>query len=149
MALGVAGLSNSGHGIDGGYPGAPSVLVHMRDTQARDIIAKGQLADDLTSFGGFSRFLPYCSIDLKERDVLYLRCGSGGGYGDPLARDPKEVQVDVVNGLISSTTAEAVYGVVLDAKHSIDRPATLGARDKLRSGRAPTSPAHPPPGWRG
>ena len=143
VALGVAGLSNSGHGTDGGYPGAPSVLVHMRDTQARDIMAKGQLASDLTAFGGTSRLLPYCSVDLKERDVLYLRCGSGGGYGDPLERDPKAVQADVVNALISRTTAEAVYGVVLDTEHKIDRPATARAREKLRARRAPASPSRP------
>jgi N-methylhydantoinase B len=138
VALGVAGLSNSGHGADGGYPGAPSVLVHMKDTTARDVLASGRLATDPAQFGGQSRFLPYCSVDLKARDVLYLRCGSGGGYGDPLERDPKAVQADVVNALISPETAEGVYGVVIGSDRAVDRAATVRVRESLRARRAPS-----------
>ena len=58
--------------------------------------------------------LPYCEIDLKPDGVLYIRSASGGGYGDPLERDPKLVAEDFSNGLISKETAEEIYGVILD-----------------------------------
>jgi N-methylhydantoinase B/oxoprolinase/acetone carboxylase alpha subunit len=41
---------------------------------------------------------------------------SGGGYGDPLERDPQSVLEDVIEGLVSEGAAREVYGVVLDQK---------------------------------
>lgn len=40
--------------------------------------------------------------------------GGGGGWGDPLQRDPKLVIADVSAGLVSAQRAEADYGVVVD-----------------------------------
>ena len=39
--------------------------------------------------------------------------GGGGGYGDPLGRDPAMVLADVVNGIVSRESAERDYAVVL------------------------------------
>ena len=38
----------------------------------------------------------------------------GGGFGDPLERDPYRVQEDVRQGLVSFNYALRIYGVVLD-----------------------------------
>ncbi len=40
----------------------------------------------------------------------------GGGWGDPLERDPEKVQWDVREGYVSLGAAKDEYGVVLDPK---------------------------------
>jgi N-methylhydantoinase B len=46
---------------------------------------------------------------------VIVRTGGGGGWGDPLERDPERVRWDVLEGLVSREAAEKDYGVVLDA----------------------------------
>jgi N-methylhydantoinase B len=56
--------------------------------------------------------------------VRYETCG-GGGYGDPLERDPALVQEDVREGKVSAARAAAEYGVALTPYSlDIDRAAT-------------------------
>jgi N-methylhydantoinase B len=40
--------------------------------------------------------------------------GGGGGWGDPLTRDPDWVLADVKSGLVSIDRAAADYGIVVD-----------------------------------
>ena len=47
--------------------------------------------------------------------------GGGGGYGDPLERDPEKVLDDVLDGFINETHAREDYGVVLT---EVDEPFT-------------------------
>ncbi len=47
-------------------------------------------------------------------EVIRLWSGGGGGYGDPLTRDPAAVARDVAAGLVSPGRARDVYGVALD-----------------------------------
>ena len=48
----------------------------------------------------------------------------GGGYGDPLQRDPDLVLEDVRDGYISVDQAAADYGVVIVASGAVDVKAT-------------------------
>jgi len=69
-----------------------------------------------------------------ESRVVFLTAG-GGGWGDPLERDPQDVAADVREGYIS---AEAVtdYGVVLDqVTGAPDLAATKELRASLRQKR--------------
>jgi len=50
---------------------------------------------------------------LKHGDVYRLVQPGGGGYGDPLERDPEAVREDAAQGKISAAHARAAYGVVL------------------------------------
>lgn len=45
---------------------------------------------------------------------IHLLTGGGGGYGSPLARDPKSVRKDVRAGYVSAAAARDTYGVVLE-----------------------------------
>jgi N-methylhydantoinase B len=135
VALGVAGLRNSGHGLAGGYPGAPSLLVHLEDTAVRRLLAESGPLDNLDELGGRSTLLPYCTIGLTANDVLFMRFASGGGYGDPLERDPGRVVNDVANGLVSVDAAEMVYGVVIRAGGGLYMAATDRRRESLRRER--------------
>jgi N-methylhydantoinase B len=69
--------------------------------------------------------------------VTYETCG-GGGYGDPLSRDPKLVLQDVVEEKVSPERARDAYGVVIDATAlRIDAEATR----RLRRERRPVATA--------
>lgn len=52
-------------------------------------------------------------IRLEPGDHMIYRSNGGGGFGNPLDRDPERVSADVELGWISSEKASAVYGVVL------------------------------------
>jgi N-methylhydantoinase B len=136
VALGVAGLRNSGQGLFGGYPGAPSLLMLVEGTKVEETIAADQAPDHLPDLGGNGRLLPYCEFDIKKNDVLYMRMSSGGGYGDPLERDPQWVLNDIENGIVSREEASEIYGVVMDGDDgALDLAATEKRRADLRRDR--------------
>jgi len=69
-----------------------------------------------------------------ESRVVFLTAG-GGGWGDPLERDPEAVAADVREGYISPEKA-ADYGVVLDpASGEVDLKATEMLRVRMRGER--------------
>jgi N-methylhydantoinase B/oxoprolinase/acetone carboxylase alpha subunit len=69
----------------------------------------------------------------KAGDVLEIRLPSGGGFGDPLARDPQAVLDDVEDEYLTAEDARRDYGVVLDTgSWTVDEVATR----ELRSARA-------------
>ncbi len=69
-------------------------------------------------------------------DVLVLQSAGGGGYGDPLDREPDRVAADVREGLVSFARARDAYGVVLRADVlEVDAPATSARREALRRSR--------------
>jgi N-methylhydantoinase B len=133
VAYGVAGLENSGHGMFGGYPGAPSVILKMANTKVNQLFAANQPPTQVAVLGGEEQILPYCNFELGDGDVLYMRVASGGGYGDPLKRDPDLVRSDVANSIVSVAAARAVYGVVL-GEHDlqVDLAATRRLRENMR-----------------
>jgi N-methylhydantoinase B len=130
VALGVAGLRNSGQGLFGGYPGAPSLLVLTEGARVEETIAEDTSPDQLEELGGSSRLLPYCEFDIGKNDVLYMRMSSGGGYGDPLEREPQRVLRDVEDSIVSRQEARDIYGVAIDGD---DPTLNLVATDKLRA----------------
>jgi N-methylhydantoinase B len=69
---------------------------------------------------------------LRRGDVARLITGSGGGYGDPMRRDPALVQADVRNELVTVEQAREVYGVVVDPENlAVDEAATHALRVDL------------------
>ena len=135
VAYGVAGLRNSGHGIFGGYPGAPSIMMLMEKTTVQEVMGKNQSPVDISELGGHSKLLPYCNFEVAQGDVLYMRVASGGGYGDPLEREPELVRQDFENGLISRESARNIYGAVIaEADGKVDLAATRELRKTLREG---------------
>ena len=70
--------------------------------------------------------LPHMNIAKDGRFVCYGP--AGGGYGNPLERDPAKVADDVLDEVISIETALKDYGVVLSTKGVVDRAATEKAR---------------------
>jgi N-methylhydantoinase B len=68
-------------------------------------------------------------------DVVVMRSAGGGGFGDPLARDPERVRRDVSAGYVSAERARHGYGVVLSATGDVDMTATAAEREKLAAAR--------------
>jgi N-methylhydantoinase B len=66
---------------------------------------------------------------------VIVRTGGGGGWGDPIERNPALVAEDVAEGFISPKAARQLYGVVLREDGSPDEYATQRARNRLRSAR--------------
>ena len=76
---------------------------------------------------------PYGLTRLYPGDVVTMDAAGGGGYGDPLERDPDMVQGDVLEGYVSMEGAERDYGVVIDEKTlEVDSAATAELRDALK-----------------
>jgi len=104
------------HGLFGGKPGAPSMNIINPDTEYR--------------------LLPVLLTQpeiLKTGDVYRHILAGGGGYGDPLERDPEMVLQDVMEEKITVAHARDQYGVVFDnAACKIDTMATLRLRHKMK-----------------
>jgi N-methylhydantoinase B/acetone carboxylase, alpha subunit len=57
---------------------------------------------------------PYGLTQLKPGDVVTIDAPGGGGYGNPLEREPELVANDVAEGYISIESAQKDYGVAID-----------------------------------
>ena len=73
---------------------------------------------------------------LNAGDVMEIRVGGGGGYGDPLERDPARVARDVELGYQSLEAAHSIYGVRLAPDGSVDHDLTAAQRQQMRIERA-------------
>ena len=68
-----------------------------------------------------------------------MRSQGGGGWGDPLERDPALVLRDVRDGIVSRAAAREVYGVVIASDgRSIDDAATMLERERRRAAEQAT-----------
>ena len=82
------------------------------------------------------------SVDGSRKPVeadseVIVRTGGGGGWGDPLERDPERVRWDVLEEMISMEAAREHYGVVLGDDLALDLAATIALRQsRKRRGHA-------------
>lgn len=74
------------------------------------------------------------NVPIFPREKCITRTSGGGGWGNPLNRDVKRVQDDVIDGLVSVERAKDVYGVVLDPKtFEVNYEATEKLRKELKA----------------
>jgi N-methylhydantoinase B len=116
-----------GHGLAGGYPGAPG----------RYVIARGGAQFErtplhLSDLPGRHESVSWGVYTLQEGDALYVRWNGAGGLGDPMRRAPEAVSADVREGVVTPDAARSVYGVCLDAAGTVDATSTR----ELRGSRA-------------
>ncbi|MBA9006542.1 hydantoinase B/oxoprolinase family protein [Thermomonospora cellulosilytica] len=74
---------------------------------------------------------------VKAGQVIRIRTTGGGGWGDPLNRDPQAVADDVRDGKVSVEGARDDYGVVLTADGEVDKTATDDLRRRMATERGP------------
>lgn len=74
------------------------------------------------------------AVTVSRGEFIKGHQGSGGGYGDPLRRDPRRVLEDVIEGYETVMRARDVYGVVLSGDRArtlhIDEAATAQLRSR-------------------
>ena len=73
-------------------------------------------------------------IKVSKGDLLYFNTWGGGGWGDPLQRDPQLVLTDVKRRLVSAEGARR-YGVVIDDSDQVDTAATEALRAEMAAAR--------------
>ena len=79
---------------------------------------------------GTERERPNGKIDmlrLQRGDVVRIISPAGGGYGQPLRRDPAKVLADLVDGFLTEQDARTSYAVVI-REGKVDEQATAEAR---------------------
>jgi N-methylhydantoinase B len=91
-------------GIFGGMPGKP-LLEKIIYPDGREIIYAGWKENNTWECGGKMFY------DLPPGTMVVLENAGGGGYGDPLERDPNLVLEDVLDGYVSLKAAEEIYGI--------------------------------------
>jgi N-methylhydantoinase B len=110
------------YGVDGGKAGKPFCVTVDLHGRAKDL---GGLVD---------------GEPLAAGQVLRVVTTGGGGWGDPLDREPELVQRDVTQGKVSAAAARDDYGVVLTpgalaGEYEVDRAGTEKRRAALRAAR--------------
>ena len=76
------------------------------------------------------------TMPIRRGAVFQHELPGGGGWGDPLTREPARVLRDVRNGFVSLASARADYGVVVDAAAwTVDAAATERLRADLAAAR--------------
>ncbi len=89
--------------------------------------------------GAKARFLvngipgnPFGLTQLKPGDVVIIDSAGGGGYGNPLERDPEMVEQDVLEGYVTIEKAKEDYGVLIDPiTLKVDKEGTKILREKM------------------
>jgi len=92
--------------------------------------------------GEISHPARYAETMFTTDEAAMLGAPGGGGWGDPLDRDPELVRKDARNQIISRRRANKVYGVVLNMDTElwdVDYPATAKLRQETRQ-RRPQQP---------
>jgi N-methylhydantoinase B len=80
---------------------------------------------------------PMFGTVLQPGELFHHRMAGGGGWGDPLDRDPEAVARDVRDEKVSGAAAAELYGVCLANDGSVDEELTAELRARLRvTGRA-------------
>jgi N-methylhydantoinase B len=133
-------LSNAS-GIDGGYPGAGSQVSVIRQSRVWERLRQGEIPLTYEEFGGTAEHLPSKSDGrLGPDDVFVFYPPGGGGYGDPLDRDPERVRQDVLRGAVTAEGALRYYGVRLTGEGAVDAQATRRERAARMRRRLESAP---------
>jgi len=104
-------------GLYGGGPGRPSMNYLNPDREPAPLPSK-------------------LTMTMKKGDLFRHEVAGGGGWGDPLEREPAFVLRDVLNEFVSERAAREDYGVVLTGKPlAIDAAATAALRQQMRAQR--------------
>jgi N-methylhydantoinase B len=130
--------ASTGVGLFGGYPASTNYFTVRRDSDIRRKFGEGFLPDGERGVHGRLEIVPGMLVsDLGADDVYHVVGCGGGGMGDPIDREPARVGEDVVAGTVSTSAAEALYGVVFGADgRTVDEAATITRRSEIRLSRA-------------
>lgn len=129
-----------GMGLAGGYPATGGQMWHATGTPIREWLATGRLPgtpEELRQLdpGGAPPEPKKFDNRLAEGDVFETMPVPGGGYGDPLLREPELVAADERGGRLAPGDRERIYGVALGQAGEVDADATAAMRQARRRER--------------
>ena len=102
-------------GLFGGHSGKPSTYTHNPEGERKELPSK-------------------ITLNLSANDTISYKISGGGGYGNPLDRDPLAVLADVIDGKVSEKRAREVYGVVVAIdRREVDENETSKMRAQLQN----------------
>ena len=104
-------------GVNGGKPAALNRFIYQTDAGERTPPLVSKITD----------------VRIRRGQRVRLETPGGGGFGDPLSRDPARVARDAALGYVSREAARRDYGVVLREDGSVDAPATAALRGEARA----------------
>ncbi len=143
--LGYGSTHPDPRGLYGGMPGSVNVQLLLKDADVRQQFRQGHVPRDLEETG-FTRAHSTASKELVRIDVgdaILLGASGGGGFGDPLDRDPYSVERDVATRLVSAAAAGDIFGVAFDGEGRVVLPDTEMNRTALRRVRLGGKPLSP------
>ena len=142
LVLASAGKAVSQNsGLSGGHPGNTGLDVVARQSRVMEMLASGRMPTTLSEISDhLEPGQDYASSYLAPGEVLAMTWQGGGGYGDPLTRDPSAVAHDLREEKITPDAARDVYGVVF-AGGTVDQDATVAERTRQRGIRRDRSGA--------
>jgi N-methylhydantoinase B len=116
----VIGTKYPMRGFNGGMDGSFNNVV-LRSGQANEMRV------ETTAF----------EVPISAGDSIQADLGGGGGWGDPLERNPMAVLDDVIDEYVSLDAAQKYYGVVIEEKEmKVDLDQTRALREKFSQERA-------------
>jgi len=135
------------YGMFGGYGCGTYPLATVKGVNVYDAIRKDPSKFDLSmekvmneqpfEGGKYNTHHMGLQFDVAKDGELYMISqGAGGGYGDPLERDPESVVRDVELGRISAKVAGDIFAVAYDADtFRLDAERTAELRTQVRKAR--------------
>jgi N-methylhydantoinase B len=127
-------------GLDGGHWAQTALAWSAHETTVRDLFAAGRLPatrDEVRSIAPHGAIVtPKVSgVPLGDRDIVEIASYGGGGFGDPLERDPATVARDAHEQTVPTRAVRHIYGVVIDDTGGVDAPGTERLRVTMRAER--------------
>jgi N-methylhydantoinase B len=136
--------THGGTGIFGGYPSPSSRYLVAQKTDIETTFADKRVPRHIDAMQAEARTLLRGKSNghpLMAGDALETTFSGGGGYGDPLERDPEHVARDCAVGYVSREAAAALYGVAIADDGTVDAGETERLRAAERAERAGWKPA--------
>jgi N-methylhydantoinase B len=123
-------------GLFGGWPGATVRQRFGSRALNEGRYPSSQLAEDPEQIGGAWQELgPKPGLmPMTKEDVFAVLWQGGGGWGDPLDRDPEAVWSDLQSRVISPNVARSVYGVIC-TEQGVDLEGTNALQRQIRQER--------------
>jgi N-methylhydantoinase B len=132
-------------GLMGGYPGHPGNFLTASDTRIWEVFADGRMPgtrDEVEAqLKPLHRVSPKAALPLRGGDIWVVENSAGGGFGDPLLREPRLVLQDVIDRRIDRTNARTMYGVLITDTEAVDEVATEALRRNMRQDRLASADA--------
>jgi N-methylhydantoinase B len=108
-------------GRDGGLPGGrQDVILNMGRADQRSLGVK------------------FSDQRMNAGETVTIQAAGGGGYGDPLTREPEAVLRDVSEGILGAAAAWELYGVLVrtvDSRRMLFELDSLGTEDERKRRR--------------